>query len=291
MRLVGGTLIAVTAVAVLLIFADFGHFVAWTVELQRGFQNQMAGAVRALQSGQAGANLTLFGAAAAYGFVHALGPGHGKYLVGGVGIGSRTPTARLLALAATSSILQALWAIFLVYGGFFLVDATARQLSTVAEGVLASLSYAAIGLVGLALIWRGARTLFKEAGSEKRELSNCHGHSHGPTLDQVASITSFRQAAFLTVSIAIRPCTGAVFLLIIAWQMDIKTAGAVAVLFMGLGTAALTCSVAFASVTAREYTLDGHGMFARMTFVFPVVQMIAGALIAIVSLGFLRLAI
>ena len=292
MRVAIGGLIAILVVAAILVGADFSRLFAWTVEAQRGFQNQMAAAIRALNAGEAGAYTLLFSATAAYGFVHALGPGHGKYLVGGVGVASPISAARLVLLAVISSLLQALWAIVLVYGGFFFLDASARQLSVAAENYLAPLSYAAIGLVGLVLVWRGARSLGVSSKIESiSHQAGCHGHAHGPTMEQAAQVTTLRQVAVLVASIAVRPCTGAIFLLVIAWQMDLKYAGAIAVVFMGLGTAALTGLVALASISTRQVTTNVGGKLSGMSLVFPIVQMVVGTVIALLSLGFLGLTV
>ncbi|MBO9398623.1 hypothetical protein J7400_18265 [Shimia sp. R9_2] len=275
---------------------DFSSVSAWALEAQRGFQNQMAGTVRALKMGEPGAYFALLSATAAYGFVHALGPGHGKYLVGGVGLGTEVSAMRLLSLAVASSLAQALWAIILVYGGFSIVQASAQQMTGWTEDILAPASYLAISCVGLAIIWRGARALPKSAAkhSHHREHSHDHahddcgcGHAHGPTAEEAARLTSVREAIALILSIAIRPCTGAVFLLVIAWQMDIKTAGALAVVVMGLGTAALTSLVAVSSTAARRLAVMSSGSLHGVATMLPALQMLTGLMILIFSLGLL----
>ncbi|NDK34987.1 hypothetical protein [Rhodovulum sulfidophilum] len=55
----------------------------------------------------------------------------------------------------------------------------------------------------------------------------------------MASLGSAREAAALILSIAIRPCTGALVLLTIAFGLRIPLAGILATLAMGAGTAAL----------------------------------------------------
>jgi ABC-type nickel/cobalt efflux system permease component RcnA len=104
----------------------------------------------------------------------------------------------------------------------------------------------------------------------------------------VAKVGSIKEAILLVTSIAVRPCTGAIFLLIIAWQMDIKLAGALAVIVMGLGTAALTCLVAISSIAARRMTLVSAD---ASSVVFPAAQIFAGALICWISIGLLMVAL
>ena len=126
MRVILGLLTIGLLAAVVYIGLNLTGVATWAAEAQRGFQNVMAGAIRGLKAGDPGALLALLGAAGAYGFVHALGPGHGKYLVGGVGLGSSITPTRLVSIAFASSIAQSLWAIVLVYGGFSLISATCQ---------------------------------------------------------------------------------------------------------------------------------------------------------------------
>lgn len=284
--LVAGALLAVV------LSLNTSGLAQWAVEQQRGFQNQMAAAVRALRSGNAGAYAALLVAAGAYGFVHAVGPGHGKYAISGVGLGTRVPASRLVAMALASSLAQALWAILLVYGGFLLLEASAHQMTALAEEVLAPASHLAITGIGLFLLWRGGRAL---AGRNPfgRPMGHAHGgagcgcHAHTPSADDIATLGSAREAAMLVASIAIRPCTGAIFLLVIAWQMDIRLAGAAAVVVMGLGTATLTGLVAVSSIAARGVTWAAADRVGATAVAVPALQALAGLVVVWISLIFL----
>ena len=88
MRIFVTSLFIAVAASAIYLSVDLSSVGAWAVDQQRGFQNQMAGAIHALRAGDPGAYFALLTAAGAYGFVHALGPGHGKYLIGGVGLGT-----------------------------------------------------------------------------------------------------------------------------------------------------------------------------------------------------------
>ena len=295
MRLIVVAFLAIFAAVTLFFVINFDGLLAWAIDAQRGFQNQMAGAVRGLKAGEAGAYVALLSAAAAYGFVHALGPGHGKYLVGGVGLGTSISAMRLVGLAVASSIAQSVWAIILVFGGFALVLATARQVTDLTEEFLAPLSYLAIGCVGCVLVWRGVRGHWaaraKATQTHQHGGDSCGCHGHGPTPEEAAKVGSWREAAVLILSIAVRPCTGAVFLLVIAWQMDIKLAGAAAVIVMGLGTAGLTAFVAISSTYARRMTVFASGKMAGAAAAVPAIQMFAGALIVLTSMSLLGRAV
>ena len=255
----------------------------WFVEKQRVFQNQMAEAVIRMRSGDMLAITTLCMSTATYGFVHALGPGHGKYLIGGVGIGTQIKHLHLISIAVISSITQALWAIVLVYSAFFFLGVAADKIETFSESLLLPLSYGAVTLVGCFLVFRGVRNVF-HLNFGTTPPTRCT-HSHGPNLDQLSNAFSWRERLILITSVAIRPCTGAIFLLIITWNLQLQWVGVAAVISMGLGTAALTSIVAVSSISARSLVLMAGHTSPFTNVLFPLLQVIGGTLIISFSLG------
>jgi len=303
MRIVIILVLILVLMFLILISFDFDDVMWWAVQKQREFQNQMATAIRLLRMGEPGALAALFTAAGAYGFVHAVGPGHGKYLIGGVGFGTSIPVFRLLAVSVASSITQSLWAIVLVFGGFLIFEVSARQMTAIAENYLAPVSYLAIACVGLILVWRGLISLQRRIVSQKinehqhehdehqHDHEECGCHAHGPSPTQVAELGSLRELLALIFSIAIRPCTGAIFLLVIAWQMDFKLAGAIAVIIMGLGTACLTSLVAISSIAARGIAFLSAGKTNIIHIMISASQVLAGFFVVWISIVFFRIAI
>ncbi len=267
----------------------------WASATQRDVQNAMAASLRALRAGDAGAVLTLWTLCFGYGFVHAAGPGHGKLVIGGYGVGARVTARRLSVLAVVSSLMQALTAIVVVYAAIYIFGWGREQMTGVADNIMAPLSYALITGVGLWLLLRGLRSALRlrqvrdDAHDRAHAVCGTCGHAHAPTLEQVENVHTWRDAVVVVASIAIRPCTGAIFLLILTHALGIDWAGVLGALIMGIGTASFTGLVALTAVTLREsvlaQALSGQGT-ARL---LVGVEIAAGAIIAALALQlFLR---
>lgn len=265
----------------------------WAAERQRAVQDGLARGVRALRAGEAGALAGLMAVSFGYGFFHAVGPGHGKMLIGGYGVARRVPMLRLASIALVASLAQAAFAVALVSAGILVFGWTRERMVGVGEEVMAPVSYALIGGVGLWLAWRGGRGLAGQsgrAGPQGAHLGHGHHHPdhaacdhvHGPTLDEVARVAGWRDALALIAGIAIRPCSGALFLLILTWSMGIWAAGVAGTFAMGIGTAVVTIAVAAMAVWAREgalASLPGSGL-ARAV---PALELVAGLAVALVA--------
>ncbi len=271
----------------------------WAAAGQRDAQNAMAGMLRRLRAGDGAALAGLLGFCFAYGFFHAAGPGHGKVLIGGYGLGRRVPVGRLAGLAVASSLAQAATAVVLVYAGVFALDWSRERMVNTAEAWLAPLSYLMIGMVGLWLLLRGARKLWGQRTVSARSAPALHdhshdhahsdgvcgdcGHKHGPTMQEAAEVRSWRDALVLIGAVAVRPCTGALFLLILTWRMGIDMAGIAGAFVMGLGTASVTVLVAILSVTARESALAQVAGGPATARALSLIEITAGALVVVVA--------
>jgi len=257
----------------------------WAALQQREAQTALAAGLRAVRAGEPGAWITLMGVCASYGFFHAAGPGHGKLLIGGYGAAARVTALRLSTLAVISSLAQALTAIVLVGAGAVVLGWSRARMTDTAEQVLAPASYGAIAMVGVWLAWRGLRRVRSvRAAAVVAEDGTCHscGHAHGPSVDQVADLTSWRDAVVIVVSVAMRPCTGAVFLLILCFGLGIPLAGIIGAMVMGLGTASVTVLVAILAVGTRRSALAGWSGSGAVRAI-ALIEIVAGAVIAVIA--------
>ena len=250
---------------------------------QKAAQSSLAGAIRALRAGQPGAWGGLVAVCFTYGFLHAAGPGHGKLVIGGYGVAQRIKVWPLIGLALVSSLAQALVAVGLVLGGVWILGWGRDRLEWASDRVLAPLGvWLIIGLGGWIMV-RGARRAWAAAAAHDDHVHDEHcGHAHGPTATEVAGLQTWREGAALVLAIALRPCTGALFVLIITQSMGIALAGVVGALAMGLGVATVTALVAVMAVWAREgalVNLPGAGVARAL----PVIEVLAGAVIVLAA--------
>ncbi len=289
----------------------------WAAGHQRAFQNQIARSLRALRAAEPGALSVLMLVCFSYGFFHAIGPGHGKILIGGYGMARAIPWARLGVLALVSSLGQAVTAVVLVYGAIMLLQLGRDSMIGIAEDTMAPVSYAAIAGIGLWLLLRGLGKMFRRsdpadgtgdpqpatsphahgghqhcshvppsADPVAQPCADC-GHHHGPSLAEVEAVSGWREALLLIASIAVRPCTGALFVLILTWQMGIALAGVAGAFAMALGTASVTIAVGLAALGLRDSALALFTRAGRAAQVVPVLEVGAGFLIALAAAGML----
>jgi ABC-type nickel/cobalt efflux system permease component RcnA len=292
----------------------------WTAMQQRTVQNAMAGALRAIRAGDGLALAGLCALSGAYGFLHAFGPGHGKVLLGGTALAGGVPFRRMAAIGLVASLGQSLTAIVMVTLGAGLVAAAGGG-EALAEGLLAEASRWAIMAIGALIAWRGARALWRlsatalpapalapapapggplpSTGARQGEAPGGHnhghvhdetcgcGHRHGPTVAEVAALRRPREVAALIFAVAIRPCTGALFLLAIAFGLGIPLAGILAVLAMGLGTAAFNLlAIAGGGLLGRMLRVEAwHGGGSGAAMAGAGLQLAAGAAIVLLTLG------
>lgn len=230
-----------------------------TVLLQRDYQNALGRALRGLRAGEPGAVAAFLGICFAYGFLHALGPGHGKAVIGAYGVASAAPLRRMVCLALLSSLAQAGTAIAVVYAGVWLWGGARERVEGLA-GRIEPLGALAIALLGAILLWRGLRHVLAGRGHVHHDHDHDHhhgpdcgcGHAHAPNAEQVAAARSWREMAALVAAVALRPCTGALFLLILTWRFGLDGLGVLGALVMGLGTFMVTGLAAALAVGLRR---------------------------------------
>ncbi|MEO1544079.1 MAG: hypothetical protein AAFR75_08690 [Pseudomonadota bacterium] len=320
--IVGIAILAVLCIAYLVFWTDVS---AWARAQQRIVQNELARSLTAMRGGDVWAVWGLIGLCATYGIVHALGPGHGKILISGAAAASRRTAFRMGLIGFAASLMQAVSAIVLVYGGMGLLAVSSGWAIGTTERILAPASYGAMAIIGLWLCWRGTCLAYTMSGQatvyrpshdhsdhhhvhvpghhhEKVHHHDHHDHSahehhahhadgadcgckHMPTADDAERAEGWRDIAAMILSIGIRPCSGALIVLVIAWHFGMYITGALSAIAMAVGTGCVVAGVAVFATHLRQFTAREQHADERGLMVFAGLQIMAGLLVAGASIA------
>jgi nickel/cobalt exporter len=94
------------------------------------------------------------------------------------------------------------------------------------------------------------------------------GHAHGPEPAELGGAGGWRRGLSAVMAVGLRPCSGAIIVLIFALAQELFWTGVGATLIMGLGTALTVAAIATVAVSARQVasriasTRAGLGMLA-----------------------------
>ena len=225
-------------------------------ETQARLQRELATTLRAVRTEQSVlAALTLLLLSFGYGVVHAAGPGHGKVVLSSYLVASRGAVRRGILLAGAAAGVQALSAIALV-GVLAIILGVTQRATAAAVPWLDAASYAAIVALGLWMLigaLRGGHHHHHHGPPGERGHDH-HGHDHSDHHhDRLPE--SRGQTWMLVLSMGIRPCSGAVLVLLFALSQGAFLLGVISAVVMSVGTAITTSALAVLTVVARHTAL------------------------------------
>ncbi len=219
-------------------YSGLGGFI---IAAQAQFYALLTSSVTALKAGEEALwSLALVGFA--YGVFHAAGPGHGKGVIAAYVVSRRRSALCSAGLSLGAALLQALVAISLV--GLFRVIASsvAMTLGDAARGI-ELLSFAGLTVFGLYLLWKKSDCVLHDAGDGAK-----------PDRDQAfaAKTPSRFEAAGVIAAAGIRPCSGAILLLVFSSSVGLFWQGVAGALAMALGTAITTSAIGLLATLVRR---------------------------------------
>lgn len=258
---------------------DGGAFAALTrtlVEFQRRANAEIATHMNAIGRGEdLRAFFLALAIAFAYGAIHALGPGHGKFIIVSYFLGREARVARGVVMAAQVAVTHVVAAIVIVW----LADAVLRAgfgigLSEV-PGVRAA-SFLLIVGVGVYMLYQAARTSMGTAGGGGHghdhhhghghdhghghhhghghghgDHHHAHGHHHGHGHGHGGGI----EGGVLALAAGMVPCPGAVLIMLYAVANDMIYPGFLLVAAMSLGIGLCVCVLGVGAILARQTAL------------------------------------
>lgn len=271
--------------------AGFGRLVA---EWQSAFYRLLTDALKAIHAG--GGVLTLAGLSFAYGVFHAAGPGHGKGVVAAQAVAERGGWRRALmlgtGLSLAAALVQALVALLVVGIATIALRATAMQVTVIA-GRIETVGFALVAAMGAWLLWRKSAALADLAsGRAAQECAQGCGAHCGHFGDHLAwppaERPRWRERAGIVLAAGLRPCSGALIVLVFALSQGLFAAGVLSVFAMALGTAITTSTLAALTVGAKSLaTRLAGGDGRRAALVAGTAELLAAAFVLVLGLSLL----
>jgi nickel/cobalt transporter (NicO) family protein len=265
--------------------SEVGGFAGWILAKQAEFYRMLSGLIRAAKA-DGSAAYTLLGVSFLYGVFHAAGPGHGKAVISSYLVANNETWWRGIVLSFASALLQAFTAIAIVGVAAALLGATAKAMGNTIR-VIEIVSYALIMLIGLRLLWvkggaflrllRGGKPAHsvpdhnhhhhhdhahEHGHAHHHEHAHCHhhdhedeasawGHAHALEPQELTGRHWFRRGLAAIVAVGLRPCSGAIIVLVFALAQGLFWLGVASTFVMGLGTAITVAAIATLAVGAR----------------------------------------
>ena len=238
----------------------FERFTVLLVDFQRRANAEVSFHMNAIERGEDfGAFLLALAVAFAYGAVHALGPGHGKFVVVSYFLGREARVMRGVVMAVQIAVVHVIAAIVIVWladlvlrGGFGL------GLSDV-PGVRAA-SFLIIVGIGVYMLYQAVRASLRARAhrTHGREHSHHHGHDHGHNHahhhhhDHSRSHGRKAEGGILALAAGMVPCPGAVLIMLYAVANDMIYPGSLLVAAMSLGIGSSICVLGVGAILARQ---------------------------------------
>lgn len=291
------------------------------IQWQVGFQRELGQLLRGAAHAGGDTTLALVGASFAYGVFHAAGPGHGKLVISTYLATQPSKLRQALTMSVWAALLQALVAISLIGVASWLFGLSARQ----AQGASVWFergSFLLVAGMGCLLAWRAGRQLRqllhrarptspvplrvhalqamtrstaqplpigvqgqRPASASRLPQCGC-GHAHVPDQAALNQAEGWRSRLTLVLSMGLRPCSGALLILVLARVMNQFWLGVLATLAMAAGTALTVSLLGILSQRARQLAyrlLQQPGRHARQLEIAMQGLALAGGVILLAA--------
>lgn len=179
--------------------------------------------------------------ALAYGALHTLGPGHGKFVILSYFVGHDASYKRGFLMGLQIAVFHVLSAIIVVSLADFLLR-RAFGLAPSELPVIRQISYGIIAVIGLYMIWQAVQRV------RAVRAAATDGHDHDACCNHAKS----GEVSLLSMAVGAIPCTGAILVLLYALANDILFEGVVLVAAISAGMAVTMSLLGVMSILFRR---------------------------------------
>jgi nickel/cobalt exporter len=262
-----------------------GAIVRWQTNMNRAMRNQLL-AAREGRSLRPALIIVLF--AFLYGVGHAVGPGHGKVVIGSYFLTRRAAIIQGVAMSGVAALVQAISAIVLVGALALILDASSAAILDQAA-TIEVVSYGAIVAIGLWMAY-GVLSGRTHDHGHGHDHNHDHGHDHDPghAHKKKAARSEWTRLLATGAAVGLRPCSGAILVLLFSLANDIVAIGVLATFAMAAGVAITVTAVTLGSLGIRHASAAIGGRTVRMAETGYKAVALSGALV-IALFGLLEL--
>lgn len=283
--------IAVSFIAIFALYHAYPILLFHVLEWQRSFNLEISHALRSINENTLQAGFTLLIISFLYGVFHAVGPGHGKFILTSYLSLEQTKLPQTLKITWLSAMVQGLVAVVLVTLLVAIFSLSRHYFNLTLKWVERG-SFALMIGFGLYWVWqvvrlkwtqhqpthshplpenapippltiRQIRPEMKKMGAtmlpQQPHIHSEHcgcGHKHLPSSQEMEKIQDWKSMWAVIFSIGLRPCTGAILVLFLAYTLNLYWWGVAAALIMAVGTGLtltiFACLVLFARQKAVQ---------------------------------------
>lgn len=261
----------------------FQQVIVW----QKEFNQLLSTYLTQIKQEPASAGALLIGVSFLYGIFHALGPGHGKFIIGSYLATHQSQLKMSVKLSLSASLVQGIVAVLLT-SIIVLVLQLSLSYFKLSQLWLERGALGLLLLLGVQWCYQGIKKLWNSrkppkaihiqrvlvnTGREKvgiraraqsavETIPHLHtehcgcGHQHLPENTQIQQATDWKSKSLVVLSIGMRPCSGAIFVLFLSYMMDLYLWGVMATFAMALGTGIMLSAFALLVQYARNSAIS-----------------------------------
>ncbi|MGC6406851.1 zinc transporter permease subunit ZevB [Bisgaard Taxon 45] len=251
---------------------------------QRDINQLMSHYLHQIQTHQTNAGMWLIGISFLYGVFHAIGPGHGKFIIATYLSTHQTQLKTSMILTFLSSLVQGGVAVCLTSLVVVILNLSSAYFK-LSQLWLERIAFLFLLLLGIRWCYQNGRKLYLDyvktrqkaplkiyslqfdrspikLGQRPIEPAQAHsmtcgcGHQHAPSPLQLTQAKDWKSQLLVIFSIGMRPCSGAIFILFLAYMLDLYAWGIIATFVMAFGTGLTLSGFALIVLYARNTAMN-----------------------------------
>ena len=218
------------------------------IEFQYQVNTEIAIRMKALETGGSfTALLFALGGAFLYGMAHALGPGHGKFVIVSYFMGREVHVLRGLIMALQMAVVHVIAAVVIVWIADVVLKASLGIGLAEVPGVRAG-SFLIIAVIGLYMLYQAVRISLGHTDTHQNYANHNHAHEHSHHHGH----SHTTEGGLVAMAVGMVPCPGAILVMLFAVANDMIYPGFMLVAAMSAGIGLTIAVLGIGTILARQ---------------------------------------